>query len=147
MCVNTTTDRGPPLLAMSMSSKYFCPPKISPYGLGGSEIFGKPLKANFSHYYPLFGGFLSHRGTPKSSILVGFSLTKTNHFGYHPFMETSIYRAFNMFTIPRWWTPTFRIGNSDGVVPPSGGSGRLGVEGGWNARRDPAPGRFGIFRP
>ena len=32
-----------------------------------------------------------NRGTPKSSILVGFSLTKTNHFGYpHDELETSI---------------------------------------------------------
>ena len=35
-------------------------------------------------------------GTPKSSILMGFSLTKTIHFGVPPFMETHVWKPANI---------------------------------------------------
>ena len=38
-----------------------------------------------------YGGFLSHRGTPKSSNLVGFAIIK------HPFWGTPIYGNHHMF--------------------------------------------------
>ena len=49
-------------------------------------------------YIHTYGGFLKW-GIPKSSILRGFSIINTNHFGNPPFMETPIYIICQAFFV------------------------------------------------
>ena len=63
---------------------------------------------------PLYGGFLSHRGTPKSSISMGFSLIN------HPFWGPPFYGNRPMADEPTSWSlHSFRHGCGDhlGHIP------------------------------
>ena len=76
----------------------------------------------------IYMGVSKNRGTPKSSILIGFSIIFTIHFGVPLFLETPIY-TYICYSVG-WQIPAFY-----GIIPPSCGVGGGGSSGSSNSGR------------
>ena len=65
--------------------------EIAPVGGAKYSDWTRICLESMERTEPEHMGVSIHGDTPKSSIFIGFFITKTIHFGVPPFMETPIY--------------------------------------------------------
>ena len=89
---------------------------LSPHNVLNSYI-QRSYFGTIQFYHDFFHlGVSKNNGTPKSSILIGFSIIFTIHFGVPLFLETSILLYFSLFHFnplfcdqsPARWSPRIR---------------------------------------
>ena len=78
--------------------------KLQPNSTQNSSTYQQSMSSN-----QIYMGVSKNRGTPKSSILIGFSIMFTIHFGVSLFLETPIYINL-VFKFRTFCYPALRFG-------------------------------------